>query len=174
MHASDVPYGGLASPQCKEQLSIVYAHAIATSARCKLEHIRIDDETVDATVRQVASHARYSKTSLDVQLKCSSSAVEDDDTVRWRLKSDNYDDLRDPFRMNPIILVLVLVPKEFESWVSLDAERMSIQARGYWVSLRDRPESATDTITVKIPKSNIYDVSSLLSIMKRVGDGGAP
>ncbi|MFD6355745.1 DUF4365 domain-containing protein [Nocardia tengchongensis] len=174
VHGSDVPYGALASSQCKEQLSIVYAHSVATAARCKLEHLRIDDETVDATVRQVADHKRYHSTSLDIQLKCSSSAAETDDEITWRLKDYNYDFLRDPFRMNPIILVIVMVPKEFESWVRFDEERFSVEARGYWVSLRDRAEISAATCTVKIPKKNKYDVASLLGMMKRIGDGGVP
>lgn len=174
MHDSDVPYGSLAPPQCKEQLSVVYAHAVATAARCKLEHIRIDDETVDATVRQVADHKKYRKTSIDIQLKCSSSTEENDEYVKWRLKDYNYDDLRDPCRMNPIILIVVMVPKNFESWVSFDPDRFRIEARGYWISLRDWGSISNTTRTIKVPKKNRYDVSSLLGIMKRVGDGGTP
>jgi hypothetical protein len=110
-HEPDVPYGTLASPQCKEQLSLVYAHAVATAARCKLENIRIDDETVDTTVRQVADHRKYHHASLDVQLKCTSSPNEDDEYISWRLEDYNYNDLRDTYRMHPIILVAVAVPE---------------------------------------------------------------
>jgi hypothetical protein len=41
---------------------------------------------------------------------------------------------------------------------------------GYWVSLRDRPETSNqNTVTVHLPRKNTFGVAGLTELMARVG-----
>jgi hypothetical protein len=166
------PYGTLDQRECKQQFSIAYAHAIATAARCKLDNIHPDDERVDLTIRQVASHKMYDSAQIDVQMKCTSQDVLKTDGVHWVLSRDHYDHLRSELVYVPKILVVLLVPKRLDDWLTVSADSMLLQRSAFWVSLRGEPESAHDSKTVVLP--NQFNVVQLLEILKRVGDGGTP
>lgn len=174
LHASGVPYGQLYPSACKEQISVAVAQSIATAARCKVEEVRIDDETVDLTIRQVASHTLLDHSQLDVQLKCTSSAEETVDVVKWSLKKRSHDHLRSERRLTPIILVVIVVPADFATWMETSTESIQLATRGYWISLRGELEIDKDSRTVEVPKSNVFDIEGLLKMMKRIGDGGTP
>lgn len=175
-HCSGLPYGTLYDSKCKEQFSIAYVHAIATAARCKLEEIVVDDESVDATIRQVATHVMLDYVNLDIQLKCTSQAVERDEYIAWPLRKKNYLDLASTRRGAPIILIVLQVPKKFEDWLLQDDKSLTLAKSAYWTSIRgfpDLPEGQTQE-TVKLPKTQPFNVEHLLDILARVGDGGVP
>jgi len=46
---------------------------------------------------------------------------------------------------------------------------------GYWLSLRGQPETANvSQVTVQIPRSQIFSVTSLQHLMHQLGIGGVP
>ncbi|NJM61708.1 MAG: DUF4365 domain-containing protein [Oscillatoriales cyanobacterium RU_3_3] len=46
---------------------------------------------------------------------------------------------------------------------------------GYWVSLREQPETQNSTaVTVELPRSNQFTVESITSIINRISQGGLP
>jgi hypothetical protein len=139
-----------------------------------LEEIRIDDEKVDAVIRQEADHALYDGVSIDVQLKCTTQKVVNNGYASWTLKKDHYDKLRAVKRYHPRILVLMLVPEDLEEWVVQDEEQLRLVKCAYWTDLVGMPGVATDTKTVKLPTANLFNVEQLLGILSRVGSGGEP
>ncbi len=168
------PFGDLPIHACKEQLSIAYVHAVATAARCALESVRVDYETVDATIRQSAEHDRYSHPAFDVQLKCTSQNVARDDHLVWSLDRAHHDSLRDPKRLLPVVLVLLVVPENVSEWIHQDEERLRLTRCAYWMSLRGMPPITTESKTVHLPRANIFDVQQVLGILGRIGRGGHP
>jgi hypothetical protein len=175
-HISGTPYGSMYPSQCKEQFSIAYIHAITTAARCKLENIEVDDESIDATIKQVAKHAEIDFVSLDVQLNCTSQAVERQGYVAWPLGNKNYSELITERRTGHIILIVLQVPEYFGDWLLQDEGGLTMVKSAYWVSIRGLPElpHGQTTKTVKLPKIQPFNVEQLLGILSRVGDGGAP
>lgn len=139
-HGSGVPYGSLYDSRCKEQFSIAYIHAIITAARCKLENIVVDDESVDATIKQVAKHAVLNYVSLDVQLKCTSQVVDRGEHVAWPLQRKNYSELTTVRRTAPIILILLQVPETFEDWLLQDEGSLTMARSAYWASKPTGPQ----------------------------------
>ncbi len=174
VHASGHLYGHLFDHQCREQLSVAYVHAVTTAARCALEEIKVDYQTVDATINQTAPHQFYDKSKLDVQLKCTSRDILKSDHVAYSLEEKYYDELRSTRRYNPIILIVLIVPPTLEEWLVQEEEGLRLHRAAYWMSLRGEPEIDRRSTTVHIPRSNIFNVEQLLDIMTRIGNGGMP
>lgn len=177
-HVSGTPFGQLNSSQAKEQFSLAYLHAVATSARCTLSDPKVDNERVDVTIRQTASHTLYSSANVDVQLKCSSLDIMKSDGIHFKLDGDHYNDLADPKRYDPVILVVLHVPRDPSQWLSYPggspASGMTLKNVAHWVSLNGANPTTQGTKTVVLPKANVFDVSNLLGILSRIGNGRKP
>lgn len=134
----------------------------------------VDIERVDYTVRQVARHRTYSSAQVDVQMKCTSQDVLQSDGVHWPLTRDHYDRLRDTETYNHKILVVLVVPENLLEWVRTEPGHMLAQGHAYWVCLEDAPPVTTQSKTVVLPQSQVFNVEQLLGILQRVGNGGKP
>jgi hypothetical protein len=168
------PYGSLHQTECKQQFSLAFTHAIAAAARCTINNLEVDVERVDYTVRQRASHRKYTSAQVDVQMKCTEQDVLKDDGVHWSLSRDHYDYLRDPRTINAQILVVLLVPPLQEEWLQADSEGMLLRRAAYWMCLQGADAVDTQSTTVVLPRANVFNVEQLLEILQRVGDGGKP
>lgn len=172
-HASGVPYGQLYESACKEQVSLAYAHAVATAARCSLEVVKVDHQTVDATVRQTAVHDLWDLVTLDIQMKCTSQKkIVKADHIAFPIDTKYYDQLRSTRRQGDIILVVMIVPPEIDKWVRQTETDLHLSHVAYWVSLRGMPDVSTESTTVRIPRTNVFDVEQLLRILSCIGRGG--
>ncbi|MEV6711891.1 DUF4365 domain-containing protein [Lentzea sp. NPDC051208] len=175
VHPSGAPFGSLHPNHCKEQISIAYAHAVVTAARCKLDHIKIDNNSVDAVVMQEAEHELLDGVELDIQLKC--TAQRDrvrDDHVAWPLEQTNHNQLASERRYNKAILVVMVVPERVEEWVTQSEDSLQLVRCAYWVGMTGQPLTDNQSKTVRLPKSNVFNVEQLLGILQRVADGGRP
>lgn len=177
-HAQGMPFGNLEPSQAKEQFSLAYLHSIATAARCTLSDPRVDDERVDVTIRQKASHRQYSHSEIDVQLKCSSQNILHPDGIHFDLPKTHFEDLADLHRMVSVILVVMHVPEDPNEWVSYPggdhSKGLLLKHAAYWTYLGGQVTANKSSRTVIIPPENKFDVPGLLGILKRVGDGGTP
>lgn len=175
VHSGGSPYGTLPENECRQQWSIANVQAVVTAARCSLENIRVDFEGVDAVIRQEAQHDLYDSTSIDVQLKCTSQAINiADDHIKWRLPKDHYNKLRATRHYNHRILVVCTAPLDFESWLNVSDDEMVLKGCGYWQNLHGWPEISAASKTVKVPKARPFNVEQLLGMLKRIGEGERP
>lgn len=94
-----------------------------------------------------------------------------DGNIHFALKMKNYDDLRDPKVLVPRLLICVLLPSDDpSSWLEHSEENLSVMKCGYWESLKDLPpKENSHTVTVQIPKTQIFNVESLKALMENVG-----
>ncbi len=173
-HASGALYGELDPNECRQQLSYAYVHAVATAARCHLNRPSVDYQTIDATVGQTGRHSRIEMPKVDLQLKCTSKGVLKDQYLHYQLEKKYYDALRSTMRGDDIILVVMLVPTEIEDWLLQAEPSLILHKAAYWISLRDAPPILSESKTVKIPRSNVFNVEQLLEILGRIGSGGHP
>lgn len=167
------PYGNLHSGHTKEQYSVAFVHALATRARCKVQGLEVDDEQVDVTIRQKAHHLHFSRTMVDVQLKCTSRDVVRADGVHFPLSKAQYDGLRERGIASKILVVLV-VEDEFDDWFEVSDDDLLMRGSAYWVLMDGQPEITTESTTVLLPASNRFNVDQLLDMLQRIGEGGTP
>lgn len=81
---------------------------------------------------------------------------------------------RDTAAMVPRVLVVVLVPEDLDNWLQQSEQCLRMKHCAYWVSLYGMEESPNSaSITVRIPRSQIFDVAGVHQIMERIGRGDA-
>ena len=74
--------------------------------------------------------------------------------------------------MTPLLLVVVLVPPKVEDWLQQSESELCLKRCAYWVSLRGQPESNNQsTVTVYLPRQNIFSVDTLKTLMRRIASG---
>jgi len=162
--------------QRKEQFSQAYAKAVSSVAGYSMMRPDVDDDSIDRSIAERGGGGTVHSPRVDVQLKCTSQSVFHGGALRFAIKIKNYNDLRVSNVLVPRILVLVVVPGDDPNgWVSHSEDELALRKCGYWVSLRGQPPTSnTGTITVSIPRTNVFDPSTLQAIMSRIGNGGLP
>ena len=154
----------------KELFSIAYIRAVTAVSGYQVNRPELDFDSVDG----VLASSERRRARIEFQAKATSRDVLKGENIRFPLKMKNYDDLRPPVDeiTVPRILIVVLVPQEPEDWLTQTHDELCLRHCGYWLSLEGRPEVPnTNTITVSIPTSNIFDSSQLRDLMTKAGDG---
>jgi Domain of unknown function (DUF4365) len=73
---------------------------------------------------------------------------------------------------DPLLLIIILVPEKVENWLQQSETELFLKRCAYWVSLRGQPESANQTtVTVYIPRTNIFSVDALRTLMQQIATG---
>lgn len=161
--------------QQKEQFSNAYVRAVAATAGYALYKPEVDDDSVDWGIAATGGKGTTRSPRIELQLKCTSQDVLDDQNLKYPLKVKNYKELRPDNYQVPRILVVVLVPDQVAEWLSHSEDSLEMYRCGYWVSIRGWDETSnTETVTVPIPREQQFTVEDLRAIMVRVGDGGVP
>ncbi len=161
----------------KEQFSLAYVRAVAAVAGFGTGHPAPDDDSVDLTLYATATGRTERRPRLDLQVKCTSQGVRVPEEVRFGLKVKNYNDLRPPATafLVPRILVVVVVPEAAADWLVQTEDELAMRHCGYWLSLHGSPETDNqESVTVTIPRQQVFSPEGLQGIMQRVNDGGAP
>jgi hypothetical protein len=106
---------------------------------------------------------------LDLQLKSTTRAELSNSEVLFDLERKTYDDLRVPGDNVPRILVVLLMPVDEGLWISQSPEELLLRRGAYWASLEGCPSTgAAKTVRIKIPRSNVFSVESVLGLMVRL------
>lgn len=161
----------------EEQLSIAYVHAVcaraALSWQCKPR--LADNNGIDGEITgwpPLGKNDGYLKQAdLHVQLKATKQQVKQSAThFSYPMKSvAQYDDLRETNLGTAKILVVLLLPKNSDEWLSHTHEQLLLKKCAYWVSLRGAaPSTNTSGQTVYIPKSQPFNVEEVRELASRL------
>ena len=149
----------------QEEYSKSVVFAIAACAGCAVSLRTVDDDSIDLTL---CSKSLGRRPSLDVQLKCTGQDVRGNTELAFRLSRKNYDDLRLADTLVPRILIVVFVPESIETWIEITEDRMLLRHCGYWYSLYGAAPVDSATVTVHIPRANLFDPETLSGMMQRI------
>ena len=159
----------LTGPDQKEGLSVAYVKALAARAGFSTAVPEPDRDSVD--VRIMAGGPR--RPALDLQLKATTDLAEAQDGFRrFRLRIKNYNELRIETQ-TPRLLVVLDLPQDEVQWMTITMEELVLRRRAYWVSLQQGHEEVVrqETVTVRIPEGNVFDVATLQTLMERSRNG---
>ena len=161
----DVP---LRTADQEEALSCVYVRAIAARAGYTTSTPSPDRDGVDLQIQAGGAM----RPALDLQLKATVNLERRGDRhVRYPLKRRNYDLLRIETQ-TPRLLVVLDLPNDSDQWMTVTTEKLILRHRAYWLSLRGREETTNKaSITVKIPKGNLFNVEGLRCLMEQSRGG---
>lgn len=151
----------------QEQFSNAFVEAVAAVAGCSAAQNSVDNDSIDWTL----SNRLPRRPKLDLQLKCTGNDSGTAENIRFALPVKNYRDLILTDLSNPRILVLVVVPEQIDHWMEQTPERLVLKRCAYWASLLGLAESDNEnTVTVDVPRANLFTVDTLNRMMERIND----
>lgn len=158
------------------QLSYAYLHAVASHAgiACQEANRAHDNLGIDACLtlrRDFGEDAPLKDITLHIQLKATTKEpAERDDTLSYFLDDiSEYERLRHPSALPARLLGVLFLPRESESWVSHDVERLVVRQCAYWVCLVGAAHSDNARgQTVYLPKSQALSPMGLVELFRRV------
>jgi hypothetical protein len=161
--------------QQKQEFSKAYVKAVAAACGYATKDVSVDDDSVDLSLAARGGNGTIRSPQLDMQLKCTARDILSEGTVDFPLPIKNYDDLRPENVMVPRVLVVMAVPDNVGDWIHHSETELLLRHCGYWFSLRGKPLTEnTNSVTVNIPRTQVFDVAGLTAIMNRLAAGGLP
>ncbi|WP_246238418.1 DUF4365 domain-containing protein [Acrocarpospora corrugata] len=157
----------------KEQFSLSFVHMVASAAGCSIKSHATDYDGVDITVSSSAEYATYYCPEFELQLKATSQHdLLKPEHLSWTMTADRFRKLTNPKRFVPAYLGVLLLPEG--DWLDQDERRLLTDSRMYWQSAADLGsiDAGASAKTVRLPRSNLFDVPQLRGIMKTIGEGG--
>lgn len=160
----------LTENQIKAELSLAYVSAVSATSYFATEYTRVDNDSVDVTVRskgRLTDESILSSAELQVQLKATVNLTLNGNTNQFSfpLVQKNYDELRQN-SMVPRILVVLHLPNQQDQWLSHSENDLILRTCAYWVSLLGLPDSGNDDkTTVYIPKENIFSPAAIKELL---------
>lgn len=161
----------------KEDLSICYLKTIATINGIALERIEHDEDSIDVVIKKLIYLHNGGKfnSQISVQLKTTSSVSQyniGNTEISYLLKAKNYNDLCAPASM-PSMLALLILPENEDEWIAWNPEELMIKGKMFWVSFQGNEETKNvGNITVKIPKENVLNVTTISTLIEKVAEEG--
>lgn len=155
----------------KEVFSIAYVSAVASVVGCNVASTIIDEDSIDMTLSMILKVGKFHSPKLDLQLKCTSKHVLNNNVISFDLKEKNFDELSYPNYLVPRILVVTLVPENPNEWVEQDQERLLMKKCSYWYSLKGMLKPSSPPYRVQIPDTQVFSPKTLLSMMKNISMG---
>jgi Domain of unknown function (DUF4365) len=155
----------------KEDFSLAYIRAISSSVGYSVQTAtrRLDDTGIDATITVPGKLNSKRLPRFDVQIKSTSQDILKDEFIKYRLNAKNYNELREEEPFVPQRLIVVLIPEDVGEWLSQTEESLCLKRCAYWLSLRGKASlNQQTTITVEIPRQNIFSPNALRTIMERI------
>lgn len=161
--------------QQKEEFSNAYIRAIAAVAGLVCYKPTPDVESVDWGFAALGAQGTTRSPRLEIQLKCSATAQMGATVITHQLKVKNYNDLCAVNYLVPRILVVVMVPHKLDDWVSQNESERILRRCGYWLSLRGKePTTNETTVSVALPRDQLFSVAAVSTMMKAIANRGFP
>ena len=137
----------------KEQFNVAYINALAAQAGINRGRADVDDDSVDIFLMGKGYAGKIRNPQIQLQLKCTSQDFVAGSVLKFPLSRKNYDDLRGSDIICPRYLAVLVVPRDETTWIEHADDGMILRNTCYWVSIRDLPDSANQTVTVDVPLS---------------------
>ena len=160
--------------QQKEQFSYAYIYAVAASAGYSFQIAArpLDFDGIDIILAGGIGSGIIRYPRLELQVKCTSRDVIGQEAIRYPLEVKNYNDLKVENIQTPRLLILVVVPDNLDNWLIQSQQELCLKYCGYWVSLRGQPPTLNQTtVTISIPRQNIFNVKALTTLMQLIEAG---
>ena len=161
------------SEKKKEEIHISYISAVCACAEVYYETQRHDQDSTDGILKKRITFPEGAvyDAQLRIQLKCTSSPsqyTDHGDSITYKLKVKNYNDLCTP-STTPIILGLLVLPEDESSWVNWSQSELLIKGCMYWADFSSCHKSDNSaSVSVQLNKENIINPHTVLDILTKI------
>ncbi|MEM6404911.1 MAG: DUF4365 domain-containing protein [Cyanobacteria bacterium P01_D01_bin.116] len=159
----------------KEEFSYAYIYAVVSAAgySFQIANRPLDIGGIDIIISGEEKEYSLYPPRLEVQVKSTSTAVIDNEFIRYPLKLKNYNELRKSKTLVPKILVIILLPDNPQEWVNQSEEELCLRRCGYWLSLKGQPETQNvESVTVYLPRQQLFTADAVKNIMEQIETRG--
>ena len=155
--------------QQKARFSLAYIESVASVAGFHVSEVTVDQDSVDGLF--IGDFGRRPR--IEFQAKATARDVVRGDQIHFPLPVKTYNDLRIE-SINPRILIVLIMPEEVKEWTIQTDEELCLRYCAYWLSLVGRPSTRnTSSVTVHVPKTNMFSSDQLVDMMQRTERAGA-
>lgn len=149
--------------------------ALGSYSRFKLEQVNGSNDA-GTDFRLIKQMERKGKVCdlggiLDFQLKSSSNWTLEGQQIKYALASKNYNDIvaRNKEGGTPLILILMCLPSNNETWVSMTPESLKFNSHMFWFHTDsiDYVENENSTKTIYIPNTNFLSEKSFQPLITK-------
>ena len=153
---------GMSAENWQECFGDAFLQALAGAAGCATSIHRPDDDSIDWTL----SCRLPTRPKIDVQMKTWTGDDGVGDFLSYPLKVKNHNDLLIANVSDPRILIVVTVSKLRSEWLYCSPDNFKMAKSAYWISLLgEKYSDNSNTVTVKIPRTNIMTADKLQCLM---------
>jgi hypothetical protein len=162
------------------ELSYAFLHAVASQsqATCAVAQRLSDNRGIDAVLTSWGPFAEGAKIEVDLKVQLKATIAQPTDLgshFSYSLKKvSQYDDLRAMAYSAPRILVVLFLPRDKQTWLSVTEQSLALKRAAYWVSLAGAAEVATASPTIHIPKQNLLTPETLRKLFSDLSIGKFP
>lgn len=158
----------------KDGIGKAFLSAIAANAGYVIQEIdQSNDYGVDFEIRRLVrrgSEIRDNGPIADIQLKTTCNWDDSDpDSIIYDLEAKNYNDMtdRNAEGLPPIILAVLCLEKDAQSWVTVGEIGILLRNTMYWY-ITDETQNTQNSATtrIRIPKENLLTSSALDQLIK--------
>jgi len=151
----------------KALLSLAYIAAVAARAGYQIVEPRVDKDSVDGIL--MGDEGRRPR--VEFQAKATVRGILRTTHLAYPLPLKNYDDLRAD-TIVPRLLIVVVLPRQEASWLRHSERELRLRRCGYWLSLAGMSDVAnTTSVTVNLPRSQVFEAEQLAALMTRAEQG---
>jgi len=151
----------------KKCFSLAYIAAVAAKAGFDLVEPTVDTDSIDGAL---ISHAGR-RPRIEFQAKATARDLLGDEEIAFPLSVKNYDDLRRDVII-PRYLIVVVLPKSDDDWLSHSEEALILRHCGDWASLAGLSDTDNaSSVTVRIPRTQQCDPDALHALMQAANQG---
>lgn len=118
----------------KEMFSYAYIQAVASVAGYSVcpKPRPMDNAGIDLTIEAPGEVGEVLFPKIDVQVKCTADEnIRNKACVKFPLPVRNYEILINPKAIDPLILIVILVPKDLNDWLKISEEDILMKKCGY-------------------------------------------
>jgi hypothetical protein len=167
--------GGLPQNERQQQFSLAYVRMVAAAAGCSIKSHETDYDGVDVTIVASTEYGRFYCPEFEMQIKCTRQHhLLTEEFMTWRLERARFLKLVNPKRFAPALLGVLLIPQDGDNLIQMSEGGLVTTSRMYWEYAANLGviETGRSSKTVRLPRSNLFDVGALRGIMARIGEGG--
>ncbi len=151
----------------KALFSLACIAAVAARAGYQIVQPRIDKDSIDGSLMGDEGH----RPRIEFQAKATARGILKATHVAYPLPLKNYDDLRAD-TIVPRLLIVVVMPQQERGWLHHTEREMRLRRCGYWYSLAGMSDvTNTTSVTVHLPRSQVFDADQLAALMTRAEQG---
>jgi hypothetical protein len=160
----------------KELFSAAYVRAVVAAAGMQVDKTETDYDKIDGSIKYTGPIGGAYSPSIWFQLKCThASGGNHADYLTHSLDTTTYDRLSRSNFGQPIILIVVYVPRDIDAWVVHEDSRLHLYRCGYWLNLSgSAPRTGQKSCTVRLPRAQRFTVAAVKAMMDRIGQGLNP